>query len=53
MTKVEFGFPGRGGIGAAIVVGGRLIKTKFGFVGRGRVGVAIAGVRDETSRSKA
>ncbi len=53
LTKVEFGFAGREGIGVAIVVGGRLINTKFGLIGRMRVGVVIVGARDETSQSKA
>ena len=52
MTKVEFRLAGRGGIGVAIIVDGRLMKTKFGVVVRRRVGVPIVGARDATDRSK-
>jgi hypothetical protein len=52
LTKVEFRLAGRGGIGVAIIVDGRLMKTKFGVVVRRRVGVPIVGARDATDRSK-
>ena len=53
MINVEFGFAGRGGVGVANVVGGRLTKGEFGVIGRRRVGIVIVGLRDTTARLKA